>query len=237
MAKFLRGVLAMTLFTAMVGFFSPQALACEEGNVAPKKKAGSDSQLTTGSADVSTTAPPSTGEATDAAKHHHEIKLQVKEEDGKISKIECSEKVACLHPNAACPESEKVIETLKTLASHYTEGNFEELSKFMDKDVTTFDDKTKKLIVGKDAVMEDIKKRWTAAHDEGRPVLSYTINHPYAKVTGDSAVVTFDAIKQVGGKKPEQYLSHCTDVFVKRADGWKKLHYRSSWKKSTKEGT
>lgn len=150
-------------------------------------------------------------------------------------KVECSDghhKVTCVGPHAACPESEKVIETLKQLASAYTEGNFTELSKYMDIGVTTFDEGSHRLIVGKDAVIDDIKKRWEAAHAENAPVLSYTINNPYAQVTGDRAVVTFEAIKTVGGKHPETLVSRCTDIFVKRDDGWKKLHYRACWKKA-----
>ncbi len=146
-------------------------------------------------------------------------------------------KVACLHPHAACPESEQVIETLKTISHLYSEGNFNELSNFIDDGITTFDEKNNKLIVGKDAVMDDIKKRWNSAHDQGSPILSYTINHPYAKVTGDHAVVTFEGVKTIGGKNPETLVSRCTDMFVKKEGTWKKLHYRSCWKKGKPTGT
>lgn len=146
-------------------------------------------------------------------------------------------KVACLHPHAACPESEQVIETLKTISHLYSEGNFDELSNFVDDGITTFDEKSNKLIVGKQAVMEDIKKRWSSAHDSGNPILSFTINHPYAKVTGDHAVVTFEGVKTIGGKNPETLVSRCTDMFVKKDGTWKKLYYRSSWKKGKPTGT
>ncbi|MBX9692818.1 MAG: nuclear transport factor 2 family protein [Cyanobacteria bacterium] len=143
----------------------------------------------------------------------------------------CGKKVECLNPHAACAESEKVIETLKLIVHAYTEGNFDEFGKYMTEGVTTFDAGTHKLIVGKKDVVADVKKRWTEAHGGDSPVLSYTIYHPYAKVTGDKAVVTFKAIKEVGGKHPEKLVSKCTDIFVKEDGLWKKLHYRSDWEK------
>lgn len=140
-------------------------------------------------------------------------------------------KVSCDNPHAACAESEKVIETLKLMSHLYSEGNFDEYSKYIDNDVTTFDEKNKKYIMGKAAVVEDMKTRWNAAHSGGTPIINLSINHPYAQVTGDQAVVTFEAVKTIGGKAPETMSSRCTDIFVKKDGTWKKLHYRSNWKK------
>lgn len=140
-------------------------------------------------------------------------------------------KVVCSNPHAACEESEKVIETLKLLSHLYSEGKFDEMSNYIDDGITTFDEKKNKLIVGKEAVVSEIKTRWNAAHSSGSPIVNYTINHPYAKVTGDQAVVTFEAVKTIGGKNPETMVSRCTDIFVKKDGTWKKLHYRSCWKK------
>jgi len=142
-----------------------------------------------------------------------------------------SKKVNCVGAHASCKESERVISILKKIAHYYSEGNFEEISKYLSKDVTTFDEGRHKLIIGKQAVLDDFKQRWQFAHANGPPVLSYTIYHPYAKVTGDQAVVTFRAVKTVGGKEPQTFSSHCTDVFVKEDGVWKKLHYTSNWKK------
>lgn len=140
-------------------------------------------------------------------------------------------KISCDHPHAACVESERVIETLKLMAHLYSEGNFDEYSKYIDENATTFDEKKNKLIVGKAAVVEDMKARWSAAHANGTPIVNLSINHPYAQVTGDQAVVTFEAVKTMGGKDSETMSSRCTDIFVKKDGIWKKLHYRSNWKK------
>jgi len=140
-------------------------------------------------------------------------------------------KVACMNAHAACAESEKVIETLKHMSHLYSEGKFDEFSQYIDDGITTFDERNNKLIVGKQAVVDDIKSRWSAAHSAGSPIVTYTINRPYAQVQGDQAVVTFEAVKTVGGKNPETMVSRCTDIFVKRDGTWKKMHYRSCWKK------
>ena len=56
-------------------------------------------------------------------------------------KQETYKKVSCDNPHAACAESERVIETLKLMSHLYTEGKFEEYSKYIDTDATTFDEK------------------------------------------------------------------------------------------------
>src|SRR5262249_37479071 len=91
------------------------------------------------------------------------------------SKIEGSE------PCAACSESEKVIETLKVLADAYARGDLTTYETYLDDGCTTFDEETKKLIVGKQAVLEHLKQRFQEfAPDGKKPLVSYTIEHPYA---------------------------------------------------------
>ena len=141
-------------------------------------------------------------------------------------------RVSCLSPHAACEESKMVIETLMKVSKTYSQGDFEAFSKYLDDDVTVFDDTKKKLIVGKKAVLDYVEKIWKDSHVGPNPVISYTIEHPYAKVNGDTAVVTFKAVKVIGGtKNPGKYESKSTDIFVKKHGEWKKLHYVSHWKK------
>ena len=147
-------------------------------------------------------------------------------ESKSICKIECSE------PFAACSESDKVIETLKLLADAYARGDLTAYEAYLDDGCTTFDEETKKLIVGKQAVLEHLKQRFQEfAPDGKKPLVSYTIEHPYANVTGDTAVVTFVAGVQIGGKNPYKAENHVTDIFVKHGDKWKKLHYLGRWRK------
>ena len=140
--------------------------------------------------------------------------------------------IKCVKPNAECSESKKVIKTLMKISDAYSHGDFETFGKYLDEDITILDKKTKKIIAGKEAVLNDVKSRWKKAHTGPKPVLSYTIEHPYAKVMGDQAVVTFKAIKVVDDEgKKRKYVSKSTDIFVKKNGEWKKLHYISDWKK------
>lgn len=143
-------------------------------------------------------------------------------------------KVECKDPHPACHESEKVIDTLKLLYEAYGRGDLKTIGEYLDERCTTFDEGTKKLIAGKEAVLEDVKQK-IAKYGLGTdsPLVSYTIETPYAQVKGDHAVVTFVLIKEVSGDHPHKLESHCTDVFVKVDDKWKKIHFTSNWKPVT----
>ncbi|CAN5711549.1 hypothetical protein BH10CYA1_BH10CYA1_06510 [soil metagenome] len=139
-------------------------------------------------------------------------------------------KISCTNPHAACLESEKVLDTLKILFRAYSKGDLETAGQYMDDDCTTFDEASKTLIVGRKAVLDDLKKKIHGWEVSDSPLTAYTMEHPYAKVDGDMAVVSFVAVKEFGGKHPQRFKSHCTDIFKKEDGKWKKLHYRSNWK-------
>jgi len=140
----------------------------------------------------------------------------------------------CIDPHAACSESEQVLETLKAYIKAASRADFVTCAKYLDDGCTTFDSATKELIVGKQAVLDELKKRLILYSSKDDPLVLYTIEHPYAKVThsptGDMAVVTFCATKKFGGKEPKAFQSRCTDIWVKADGMWKKVHFRSDWK-------
>lgn len=141
-------------------------------------------------------------------------------------------KISCVNPHAACSESTKVIETLEYMTSLLAKGDLKTYSEYLADGCTTFDEGTHKLIVGKEAVLADMQKRLLEIAPDGKePILTLTIVEPYAKVTGDVAVVTFRAVKEVGGPHPDKEEVQATDVFVKHGDKWQKLHFRGVWKK------
>ena len=140
--------------------------------------------------------------------------------------------VKCNDPHAACSESERVIEALQHITRLISQGDFNDLGQHLDADVTTFDDTSKKLVTGRDAVIANLKAKWERAHKRAQnDVVSYTIDSPYAQVKGDTATVTFIARKVIGGPNPATYVSHSTDVFKKEGDRWVAIHYIGSWKK------
>lgn len=149
---------------------------------------------------------------------------------GTTSKKVCH--VKCNDPHAACSESAKVIEALQHLTRLISQGDFNDLAQHLDADVTTFDDSSKKLVTGREAVIANLKEKWERAHKRAQnDVVSYTIDSPYAQVKGDTATVTFIARKVIGGPNPATYVSHSTDVFKKEGDRWVAIHYICSWKK------
>lgn len=140
--------------------------------------------------------------------------------------------MSCIDPHTGCEESAKVIEEVKAITAALNDGNVDKASEFFDEHCTTFDKGRHKLISGKQAVIDDIKKRLELHNANSQePLKSYTIDHPYAFVHGDTATVTFVAYKEYGGEHPVKMKSQCTDIFVKRGEKWKKLHYRSDWKR------
>lgn len=142
-------------------------------------------------------------------------------------------KISCVAPIAADSDSEQVIETLKLLVQALNQGDLSTYEQYLAEGCTTFDEGSKHLIVGKQAVIDSIKDKMTRFRSDGdTPLLSYTIDHPYAKVTGDVAVVSFKGVREIGGKHPSKEVCKATDIFVKDGSKWKKLHYRVKWHKS-----
>ena len=146
-------------------------------------------------------------------------------------------KISLVEPHAGCSESAKIIESLKEIVHSIDTGNIDKAAEYYDEDCTTIEKSTHKVISGKKAVIEDLKKRMEAHNANSQePLKSLTIDHPYAFVHGDTATVTFVAYKEYGGEHPYKMESHCTDIFVKRGDTWKKLHYVSNWKRVRLKG-
>lgn len=142
-------------------------------------------------------------------------------------------KIDVLDPHVACAESQKVLDVLHKLVKAYSSGDLKTYEEYLDDHCTTFDEETKKLVSGKANVIADIKERiHKFAPDGPTPLKKFTIDMPFAKVTGDTAVVTFFAYREVGGAHPVKQKCHVTDIFVKRGDTWKKLHYTGTWKKA-----
>lgn len=141
-------------------------------------------------------------------------------------------KISCVNPHTCCAESEKVLEVLQTLVKAYSSGDLKTYEEYLDEHCTTFCENTHKFISGKANVLNDMKTKFEKYAPGGpTPLVSFTIDQPYAKVTGDTAVVTFIAFREIGGKHPYKEKSSVTDVFVKHNGTWKKLHYRGAWKK------
>jgi hypothetical protein len=140
-------------------------------------------------------------------------------------------KIHCTAPHAACSESADVLDIVKNYYKSLSEHDYTAIGKHIDEHCTKFDQTTGKLIVGREAILADIKEQLEkSAPGSKRPLVSFTIDHPYAHVAGDNAVVTFTAFKEFGGDHPQKYESRCTDIFKREGSSWMKISYRSNWK-------
>lgn len=140
-------------------------------------------------------------------------------------------KFACLHQLTDCPEAEEVVKTMATYSKAYVSQDYKTCAEYMTDGITTFDQRSKRLIVGKEAVLADMKARLDKSlPDSESPLLSYTLDHPLARVNGNKAYANCISIKIYGGKNPHTMESHSTYVFVKEEGKWKKSHFTTDWR-------
>jgi hypothetical protein len=145
--------------------------------------------------------------------------------------------VSCVEP-IATSDADGVIDVLKATTKALADHDFTALASHLDVNCTTYNESTHKLVVGRDAIIKDVKANVEAEERKLKvPPISFTIDHPYAMVTGDQAVVTFVLIKEIGGANPVKFASHTSDVFIKRDGQWKKLHFCGGGWKKMKEAT
>jgi limonene-1,2-epoxide hydrolase len=139
--------------------------------------------------------------------------------------------VSCVESEVS-PDQQGVIDVIKAITKALADKDYVALASYLDPHCTTYNDETKKLVVGRDNIISDVREK--VAGEEARlkvPTIAFTIDHPYAIVTGNQAVVTFVLIKEIGGAHPAKFESHCSDVFIKRDGDWKKLHFcGETWK-------
>lgn len=83
------------------------------------------------------------------------------------------------------------------------------------------------LVYGKKAVLDHISKKVIGV-DDGT-VNSITIYHPFIKIKGDTAMVSFRATKEIGGSKPAKLESWCWEIFERKDNEWKILQFHSKW--------
>ena len=147
-----------------------------------------------------------------------------------MSKSNC--KIRCLDPHAANDESAQVIDILQKIYVAYADKDLDYIGEHLAQDCITFYEGDKKVISGKVAALADIKD-WTEkeAKKTDAPLIEIILEHPYCNVNGDDAVITFTAIKEIGGAHSGRFKSHVNDVFKKSDKSWElRTHYRSSWK-------
>jgi hypothetical protein len=147
-----------------------------------------------------------------------------------IAEAAAEDNIKCVDPTACCEESKKVIDIVNKLVSAYAKGDLATYERFVDEKCTLLDEGTHKMTIGKQAVLEHLRESF-AEHAPGgpKPLVSLTIDQPYAKVHDERCVVTFVATLKTGGAHPVTERANVTDVFVKRNGEWKKSYWRGRW--------
>jgi hypothetical protein len=148
----------------------------------------------------------------------------------KTTQVGDDERVHCVDPTACCEESKKVIDVVNKLVAAYATGDISTYEHYLDDKCTLFDESNKEMTVGKEAVLAHLKSSF-AEHSPGgpNPLISLTIDQPYAKVHGDRCVVNFVATLKTGGEHPHTERAKVMDVFVKRGGEWRKSYWQGKW--------
>lgn len=129
-------------------------------------------------------------------------------------------------------EAQDVIDVLQIMGKAYAHGDIAEYIKHLDNQCSVFDEHKNKMVVGKDAVIAALKEKFAKRSQKGAEhILSYTIVQPYVRVNGDTAVVTYRVIEEVGDPHPRKLEGAMSDVFTKEKGQWMKIHQRAVWKR------
>jgi hypothetical protein len=123
-------------------------------------------------------------------------------------------------------QSRDVVAVMRKLFVGIAERNLDEIGACLSDEVTTFDARKHDVLYGKTAVLENMKKNLLGT-DGNRPVKRLTVYAPFVSVKGDTAMVSFRAVKEIASGKLESW---CSDVFERKDGKWLVLQHKTDWK-------
>lgn len=123
-------------------------------------------------------------------------------------------------------ENEQVLIAFKKLMQGLGQRDLGTIGECLSPDVILFFNHD--LVYGKQAVLDHISKRVLGKEPTGT-VNSITVHHPFIKVKGETAMVSFRAVKELAGTKPTKLESWCWEVFERKDNQWKVLQFHSNW--------
>lgn len=146
--------------------------------------------------------------------------------------IKVTKPYASSEGEASQAEAQDVIDVLQTMGKAYARGDIAEYIKHLDDHCSVFDEHKNQMVEGKQAVIAALTEKFAKRSQTGSEhILSYTIDQPYVKVNGKTAVVTYRAIEEVGEPHPRKLEGFMSDVFEKEDGHWMKVHQRAVWKR------
>ncbi len=141
--------------------------------------------------------------------------------------------VRCINPHEALemhspkPEAPDVLKAAVALASAYGRGKLDRYGDLISDDCSLYDEHEGKTVSGREAILKRLKLDFQRDTAGGRQIVAYTIDSPYIKVLGGTAVVTYKAVKSIQGKLLEDEQTFVTEMFVKEGDNWKLTYWRA----------
>ncbi len=134
---------------------------------------------------------------------------------------------AAPEPHAPAPESGDVVAVLKQLIVAMANGDTKAYAALLSDDCTLYDEERGKALSGKAEVASAVQKHFrqsvSGSTADARELI---IEHPYVKVSGDMAVVTFKLVRKQGSSSSRQLY---TNIFTRDKDSWKKSYDRGNW--------
>ena len=134
-------------------------------------------------------------------------------------------KVEIVGADVTDKESEQVLSAFKKLMQGLGQKDLNAIGDCLSPEVILFHNHD--LVAGKQAVLDHITKK-VLGKDEGT-VSSIVVYHPFIKVKGETAMVSFRATKEFTGAKPSKQESWCWEVFERKDNQWKVLQFHSNW--------
>jgi hypothetical protein len=135
-------------------------------------------------------------------------------------------------PHSPRTEGQDVIDVLQVMGKAYASGDIAEYIKHLDNNCSVYDEEKNRMVQGKEAVIAALTLKFAQNSKSGSDrIVSYTIDQPYVKVTGQMAVVTYSVIEKVVGRHPRTLEGSMSDVFQKEDGQWMKVHQRADWKR------
>ncbi len=129
-------------------------------------------------------------------------------------------------------EAQDVLDVLLIMGKAYAHGDIAGYIQHLDNNCSVFDEHKNQMVEGKEAVIAALKEKFAKRSQAGSEhIISYTIDQPYVKVNGKTAVVTYRAIEEVGGPHHRKLEGSMSDVFEKEDGHWMKVHQSAVWKR------
>lgn len=125
-------------------------------------------------------------------------------------------------------EGREVVASLKRLLKGIANRDLRQIGSCLSEEVTMFDARKNKLLYGKKDVLEHVRNNVVGAEGT-HPVKQLKVYNPFVTIKGDTAMVSFKAMKELSDPKSTKLVSWCSEVFERKGGEWIVLQLRTNW--------